>query len=243
MNGAEGLRIYAMVIKRWSHSKVVRDQMLDDLADIQFDHARVAVEMLYREGREHAPNGAQIRLRIVKAALNAPDWGTVKAEIDRRRRAVGGARWAHNIQCPYGSCDGTGLIAPDDNDDRPKHELTSRYCECREDLSTRIAELTGIHWMVDEFIRVVGRAEIAALDGDRVAEAQVRTKWEAHVKRVQAGTVFHGLDTAGLPELEQLRRETAVRAGLMPTDQQGLRKPSMRQALQTTTTPEESEAA
>lgn len=291
MTTADALRVYAEVRERWPHSKEVnRDRMLADVAVLQYEHAIAAVETMYHGGREFAPNGAQIRGRVADLALDAPDWGVVKGEIDRRRGAVGGAAWAHGDRvCPDGLCDGSGTIVEEELPDshaaerdaitaeflaahepasptprysevlrfvcacgyigvdaalaavgaqhlgldralvfefvtahaavpepplQPRHELRSRHCTCREQMLLDLSAATGIHWLVNEFISVVGRAEIAGLDGDRIAEAQVRKKWEDHVANVRRATVYHGIDSAGLPALERLQNETAVRAGL-----------------------------
>lgn len=234
MTGADALLVYAEVVECWPHSEVNKARMIKDLADVEFDHAIIAVETLYRDGREHAPSGAQIRGRVADLAIDAPDWGVVKAEIDRRRAAVGGTSWAHNgIACPYGRCDGTGLIQPGDDDDRPKHELVAAYCECRDEVRLRVAEAAGIHPLVDEFIRTVGRAEIAALDGSRITEAQVRDKYVAHVANARRGIVYQGLESGGLAGLERLHHERAVRAGLASPNKRGsgLHRPDIRASL------------
>lgn len=235
MTEAEGLRVYAEVRECWPHSRVVRHKLVSDLADVEFAHAMIAVETLYRDGREHAPMGATIRGRVADLAIDAPAWGVVKAEIDRRRAAVGGSAWAHdNLPCPYGNCDGTGLIKPGDDDDRPKHELVAAYCECRDEVRFRVSEATGIHPLVDEFIRVVGRAEIAALDGNRTSEAQVRDKYTDHVANARRGIVYQGLETGGLATLKRLQREREIRAGLASGDVRrgpGLRRPDIGASL------------
>jgi hypothetical protein len=213
---AEVLELVASIVERWPHSPVAPDQYERDLTDLHAPYAHAAVDALYRDGERFAPNGGQIIRWIANAAIDAPPWGKVKAEIDRRRAGAGGARWSHDGRaCPHGSCDGRGIVVDDD-------ARTSRYCTCRSLIRIEVAEASGMHPLVSQFVAEVGRQEIAALDGNRTAEAQVRDKYEAFMANARRGVAYTGIPTAGLPALERLAREQAQRAGqLDPGEQRG----------------------
>jgi hypothetical protein len=208
MMRSDALKLYAWVMARYPHCGVTRQSFVEDLADVQPEHAWAAVKTLHRDGREFGPNGGKIVRQIVTLAVDTPEWYVVKAEIDRRRSRPGGAQWTlRDRPCPLGLCDGSGTIKPDDEDDRAKHELVARYCDCREQMLDELTGATGIHPLVNRFIQVVGRDEILALDGDRATEAQVRTKYEAFVADAEKAIAYIGIDTAGLSRLDRLQFE------------------------------------
>lgn len=228
MTPAETTRLVALITRRWPHSEIPGpDVYAEDLAAIDGDHARAAIDRMYRDGRQFAPNGGQIIDWIARAAIDAPDWGEVKAEIDRRRAAEGGARWVLDGRtCPEGLCDGRGLIVDED-------ARTSRYCPCRQQMQIEMAAAAGTHPLVTLFILEVGRTEIAALDGDRIAEAQVRDKWKAFIDRVRRGVAGSDLPTVGLPALERLQNEHHQRGELLGVAARaGLRRPDLRAQLE-----------
>lgn len=213
MTPAEVKKLVAKIIRRWPHSDMPPvEEYVADLEMVQAEHAHAAADTIYRDGEKFAPNGAQIIGRIADLALDAPPWGRVKAEIDRRRVAQGGAVWAlADRACPVDMCDGRGWLPEDD--DTPRHELVASPCPCRERIASDLAEAVGVHPLVVRFIEHVGRNEILALDGDRVAEAQVRDKYEQFIKNVRRGVVYTGVADAGLPGLQRLSLEAKAAAG------------------------------
>jgi hypothetical protein len=70
------------LLPRWPHSEEnMSDATLrvwaEDLADLQADQVRAAIRALARDGREFAPNGAQIRNKVIELGTDMPDWSQV----------------------------------------------------------------------------------------------------------------------------------------------------------------------
>jgi hypothetical protein len=219
MTATEIKLLVADIVDRWPHSKLAVAQYLSDLEPVRAEHAVAALDSLYRDGERFAPSGAQIIGRIADLALDVPAWGSVVGELHRRQTAAGKQSWTKDRTCPLGRCDGRGLVIDDE-------ARTSRYCECRDKMQAEIAARQTTHPVVASFLAEVGQRELVdVLAGDRTAEAQVRTKYEAYVRGVRRSVVYTGIDTAGLPALERLQREAAVRMGQLPppAPPQGLR--------------------
>ncbi len=74
MTEREWHQVVAVIAANWPH-KPPPDESIEkwhrDLADLPGEQVLVAVEALYREGREFPPNGAQIRAKV--AELRADD--------------------------------------------------------------------------------------------------------------------------------------------------------------------------
>lgn len=160
-----------------------------DLADLRADQVAATCEVLYREGHEWPRNGAQIRERLILLSVDAPDWAAVKAALPGGREP--GAR-VQGDWCPDRRCDGSTWILGDDDQARP--------CSCR---PGRVAGGRPAHPMIAAFVDEVGAGELRDVTGDRTAEAQVRGKWEAFVRRVHEVERVDGLPTAGLAALER----------------------------------------
>lgn len=82
----------------WPHSRLPNASLamtFDTLRDLPADQVVAAIEALHREGREFAPTGGMIRLKLVELATDAPDWPAVRKAIRAclsypERRAVDG---------------------------------------------------------------------------------------------------------------------------------------------------------
>lgn len=228
MMASDVMTLTGVLVRRWPHCEPVDSEYIADLADVHADHAFAAVDSWYRDGERFAPSGAQIIGRIADLALDIPDWYRVVAELERRQRAAGHQSWTKDRVCPLGRCDGKGIVQSGD-ENTPKHEIVTSYCECRDQMQTEIASRQAAHPVVAAFIEEIGQREIhALLEGDRVAEAQIRTKYEAFVRNTRRSVVYHGIDPAGLPALQRLQHEREQGIGLMPGARRGqLQRPDV----------------
>lgn len=81
---SEWLEIAAVIRDRWPHSPLP-DSSLEqwgvDVADLPAEQVAAAVEVLYREGREFAPNGGQIRAKVAELMLAVPEFSFVVARL------------------------------------------------------------------------------------------------------------------------------------------------------------------
>lgn len=217
MTHAEVLELVSGILDRWPHVEAkmtdkVIEQYRRDLSMVLPEHAAIAVETWYRDGERFAPSGAEIFGRIADLAIDVPDWGTVKSILERRAAAADGRRlWTDGRSCPLGQCDGSGtdeVFAPG-NDFRP---IASRRCACREQMAAERASRDAVHPVIADFLELVGEREIAdVLSGDRTAEAQVRTKYQAHVRSIRRQVLFQGLPDGGLAGMRRLAAEAAER--------------------------------
>jgi hypothetical protein len=72
MTGAEWDKIVAVITANWPHSHPPDESLAKwghDLEDLPAAEVLAAVEALYRDGREHAPNGGQIRAKVAELGL------------------------------------------------------------------------------------------------------------------------------------------------------------------------------
>ncbi len=81
-------------------------------------------------------------------------------------------------------------------------------------VDVRAAALERSHPAVRAFVATVGWQELgAAAADDRVAEAQLRTKYERHVTRRERDMTLLGIPAAGLPGLERIASSGPRRIG------------------------------
>lgn len=83
----------------WPHSQLSDETLQlgywEHLHDLPVEQVRAAVDVLYREGREHIPSGGLIVKRLAQFAADAPEWFEVVREVRAvmsypSRRLVGG---------------------------------------------------------------------------------------------------------------------------------------------------------
>jgi hypothetical protein len=212
---AEVLELLADAMGKWPHIDLTADatvgQYVRDLADVDAELARLAVEAFYRDGERFPPNGAAIVGKVADLAIDAPDWGVVKAELVRRHHRHGDREPGGAGECPFGECDGRGLVIDWDSN-------TASDCRCRPDLVRRARVRQVQSPVVNEFLALVGAMELRdLLAGDRIAEAQVRTKYEAFVRDIRRDVTYQGLEPGVLPgvdrHLEQAQRRNFRRVG------------------------------
>lgn len=87
MNRAEWDLVAAEeILARWPHASL-SDATLDawflDLSDLDAHQVTTAVRALGRDGREFAPNGAQIRNKVIELGVDAPEFAQVLVELRR----------------------------------------------------------------------------------------------------------------------------------------------------------------
>lgn len=77
MNEREWSGVVAVMTANWPHQLPPKESLAKwgrDLAEFPADQVLTTVEVLYREGREFPPNGAQIRAKLVDLASDELDW-------------------------------------------------------------------------------------------------------------------------------------------------------------------------
>ena len=96
MTRSEWLKIAAVLQARWPNVPI-RDDSLEiwfkDLEDLDAGQVSAAVEALYREGREFAPNGGQIRKRLIELRTDAGDWSQAYELAMEAATSHGGAEY------------------------------------------------------------------------------------------------------------------------------------------------------
>lgn len=83
------------ILPRWPHAAPISEKSIrawhEDLADLNAAQVESAVMALARDGREFAPNGAQIRSKVIELGVDAPDFSRVLEEL----RALMGRGYAY----------------------------------------------------------------------------------------------------------------------------------------------------
>lgn len=205
--------LIANMMRKWPQSaqRLAGEHVLGEyaraLADVAPAHAGAAVESWARDGEKWPPSAGEILQRLADLILDPPDWGTVKAHLIGQAPVPAGAPKLPDA-CPYGECDGTGLVIVD------WARCDSRPCRCRSERQAILRQRRGRHPLVVAFLQHVGTLEIADLQDDRTAEAQIRDKWLSFLRDVRREVAYHGLDTAGLPALERIARSLTLRGQL-----------------------------
>jgi len=68
----------------WPHQLVPEESLIlwrQTLDDLVGEQVKAGIESLYRTGREYPPNGAQIRLEVLRLSMDAPEWSEVWSTI------------------------------------------------------------------------------------------------------------------------------------------------------------------
>lgn len=95
MKDRQWLNVQARLTANWPH-QIPPQSSLDkwkvDLRDLDGDQVEVAVEAIYRDGREFPPNGAQIRAKVLELAADTPTWTEVWERLLRAAQQFGQAR-------------------------------------------------------------------------------------------------------------------------------------------------------
>ena len=177
----------------WPHSDIGRAQlaaMWHTLGDIPLEQQLAALEALYRDGREHAPNGGQLRAKLVDLSLDTPTWAEAKRALLRRNEV-------NLAQSGCEECDGSTYVLDDQGFAHP--------CSCRQE---RVSQAHRTHHpLIASFLEEVGSDELRDLGESRTAEAQTRDKYLAHVRRAAQEGRLAGMEPAGLRTLERVNRE------------------------------------
>jgi hypothetical protein len=228
------LDLVAVMAGRWPQSAArlgrpgVIAEYVETLGPIAIEHARAAVDSWYYDGEGWEPSAGQIKQRFAELLLDPPAFGQVKAAIlgwDAPDDDASG-------ECSEGKCDGSGMVHDWDAN-------TSYRCRC---WPTRLAAKRARrarHPLIALFLAQTNPREFGDLH-DRIAEAQIRQKWEAFLRGIQREITWQGIDPAGLPALERITAATNVeqiaeaagaRAQLRPRAKHGPQKPNVLQLV------------
>lgn len=180
MTEAQWLRLAAELRARWPEATFSRASEVvygRELADLDSQHVAAALAAHDRDGERFPPTAGQIRKRVVELAADAPDWSMVQRTIGRA--------------CSFSS---------------------RRFAVGEGFVDDRAAFLSEQHPLLAAFVERVGWAEAQwAAAGDvedgRIAEAQVRTKWEQFRGRAMREAGLVGLPDGGLATLARVNRE------------------------------------
>jgi hypothetical protein len=223
---ADVLELIVTMAGRWPHEAArlsqegVQAEYLDALASVAPDLTRAALDAWYRDGQKFAPNGAQLLGKLAELAIDAPDFGEVKAAILGWRSTASTVEELAATVCPHGLCDGDGMVLDFDTN-------TACRCRCWPDRLAAKRARRARHPIVAEFLRHTDPREFGDLERDRIAEAQIRQKWEAFLRGITREITYQGIDPAGLPALERIASTAADRARLASrrTSHKGPRTP------------------
>ena len=179
MKLSEWLDIATDISDRWPHSPMPEETIRkwgEDLADLDAEAVTATIEVLYREGREFAPNAGVIRKRLAELIVDVPEWSWVVTEL----------RSAHSRAVQ--------VINPTraSEEDPLGHEYPRR----------ERLERSGP--LVTAFVEHCGWTQVAAgLDGGN-GEARLRQKWEQFTDRAKEQVVLQGIE--GPPSMKALAR-------------------------------------
>lgn len=231
---AGALRLVALVEASWPSSRFEdqhRKRYAEDIAHLDQEEARAAVETLKRSGREFAPTAGEIAREVARLQLDAPDWSIVKRQLIQRHAAIVAdedpvADW----ECPTGRCDGSGFV----DVSTPALPNTVTDCSCRPERLAAARRANPLHplvreWVNGRYVTWTELADVATGDGRdaRALEAQMRSKWDAYAARAIDSRVLAAVQGPGtLTRLDAARAEDTPRR-----DPDDLAKPDYLAAL------------
>lgn len=205
METSEWLELAAVLRDRWPHSRMPAETVEQwglDLRDLRPEHVAAAIEVLYREQREHLPNPGQIRAKIVELALDAPEWSQAIAAL----RAIASTPTSRMVD--------PGLRVEEDG-----HEVADPVIEY-----PRREAIAEAHPVLGGFIEALGWEQVAvgaSMEATTTAEAQLREKWNAYIRRIHREATYAGLPSVGLRRLERIAREEPRQLGSVIADVRG----------------------
>lgn len=187
---SEWLRCAAMIRARWPHNDLPDSTIMvwrEAVRDLPREQVEAAIEVFYRDGRDHAPNGGQLRQKVAELSVDAPQWGEVWPLLRRAQRKAPALAVDPDERVPYLRSQGHDLIAdfietigwpePDEwSDDNLESRLRRKWEEWLRD------RLNG---KVREGIAPAGLSRLERGDGPR---------------KLPAGNVLDAIaDSRGLP--------------------------------------------
>lgn len=212
MTRGEVLDLIADMVLRWPRDRTLdvhgtQELYVKHLADLDPEQVRAAVDAWYRDGEDWAPSPTDLVRRVAELAFDVPHWGQVKAAILGWDTPTAAEAPAGPADCPHGLCEGDGMVVD-------LNANTTYRCRCwPERLAAKRARRTR-HPLVAEFLQRTNPREFGDLEADRIAEAQIRGKWDAFVRDVIREVTYRGINPAGLPALERITTAPAERARL-----------------------------
>lgn len=191
MTAQEWLDIAATIQARWPNVELpvaTLEQWGNDLLDLPADQVAATVDVMYREGREFAPNAGLIRKRLVELLLDPPEWGEVLEQLREVERS------------PPAKATGE-LIPREDGAD------IAVIAHPRDDVLSRT------HPMVVAFYEHLGSSIPAGVNpADGSGEARLREKWVGFQRVATRRGSFEGIEPAGLPALERVSSRPQLRS-------------------------------
>jgi len=188
----EWLNIAATIQARWPNVELpvaTLQQWGNDLADLPADQVAATVDVLYREGREFAPNAGIVRKRLVELLIDPPEWGEVLEQLRAIDRTPEAKATGEVIEREDGADIGS-VVRPRDDVLSRTHPMVVAF---REHLATSI------------------EAGLSPDDGS--SEARLREKWKGFQQVATRRGSFEGIEAAGLPALERATNRPALRSG------------------------------
>jgi hypothetical protein len=187
----EWLQIAATIQARWPNVELpvaTLEQWGNDLADLPADQVAATVDVLYREGREFAPNAGIVRKRLVELLLDPPEWGEVLEQLRAIDRTPEAKATGEVIENENGADIGI-VIRPRDDVVARTHPMVVAF---REHLATSI--------------------EPGLSPDDGSSEARLREKWVGFQRVATRRGSFEGIEAAGLPALERATNRRSLRS-------------------------------
>lgn len=190
MNVNEWAQIAATIQARWPNvvlPDVTLQQWGEDLQDLPADQVAATVEVIYREGREFAPNGGIVRARLVELLLDPPEWGEVLEQLRAIQRTPEAKATGEVIESEEGA--DVGIVV------RPRDDVLSRT-----------------HPMVVAFREHLATQVEAGISDDGSSEARLREKWVGFTRAAKQRGTYVGIEPADLPALERVASRSAPRS-------------------------------
>ena len=96
MNSDEWDEITVAILACWPNKEIPErsfDLWFRDLSEFEAEQVKAAVLALYRDGREWAPNGAQIRNKLIELRTDSEGWASAYALTMEAATSHGGAEY------------------------------------------------------------------------------------------------------------------------------------------------------
>lgn len=96
MTRPEWIEVVQRMVTNWPHVTIPDASIAKwygDLAHLPFEQVAVAVEAIYRDGREYPPNGAQVLAKVSELSRDDPDYGEAWRLVNKALRKFGVYDW------------------------------------------------------------------------------------------------------------------------------------------------------
>lgn len=211
MTPDQAIDLAADIQEKWSNQPIeirtLAEALYKDLVNVPVAEAQAAIAAIAASGQrsaEFVPTPGQILRKVAELDIAPLGWDEVRRQLIKRMGEVERLSKSFRWTCPDGRCGGDGMIVDEAT-------RTGSPCSCR---PRYIAARRGIgeldpmvrQWIDDGFVTWTEVGTVA--EGDLTAEAQMRTKWEAHAARAVESRVLVLLPSAAPSRrLEQAKVE------------------------------------